>query len=210
MPDLSDSDNQSRVEVGCQRFVLPDAELWLWPKWLNSQRSASLLQALQQQLHWQQPELRLFGKSVVIPRQQVWMGDAHCSYRYSGVSFSPEPWHPLVKKLTGWVNQQLNQRFNCVLLNLYQNGAEHMGWHSDDEPELGADPDIASLSLGQARRFDLKHKYLQYQLSMPLEDGDLLLMQRPCQQHWLHRVPKQSQASSVRINLTFRYIETPL
>ncbi|OBP13959.1 DNA methylase [Rheinheimera sp. SA_1] len=210
LPDLSDSDNQSRSAVGCQRFVLPDAELWLWPRWLDTKRSAAVMQTLQQQLQWQQPELRLFGNMVSIPRQQVWMGDTHCSYRYSGVTFMPQPWHPLVQKLTAWVNQQLNRQFNCVLLNLYQDGSDHMGWHSDDEPELGFCPDVASLSLGQARRFDLKHKHQQYQLSLPLQDGDLLLMQGPCQQHWLHRVPKQAQASSARLNLTFRYIEKPL
>ena len=85
-----------------------------------------------------------------------------------------------------------------------------MGWHSDDEPELGPSPDIASLSLGQARRFDLKHKSQHYQLNLTLQDGDLLLMQGPCQRHWVHRVPKQAQASSARLNLTFRYIEKPL
>jgi len=210
LPDLSDSDNRSRKTEGCQRFVLPDAEIWLWPQWLDNKRSAAVLDTLQQELTWQQPELRLFGQTVSIPRQQVWMGDAHCRYRYSGVTFEPEPWHPMVHKITCWVNQQLNQRFNCVLLNLYQDGGEHMGWHSDDEPELGPSPDIASLSLGQARRFDLKHKICQHQLNITLQNGDLLLMQRPCQQHWVHRVPKQSKASSARLNLTFRYIEKPL
>ena len=210
MTDLIDSDNQSSKASGCQRFGLPDAELWLWPHWLDRQRSAAVLSTLQQELAWQQPELRLFGQTVSIPRQQVWMGDPHCCYRYSGVTFTPEPWHPLVKKLTGWVNQQLNRQFNCVLLNLYQHGGEHMGWHSDDESELGPMPDIASLSLGQARRFDLKHKRLQYQLNLVLHDGDLLLMQAPCQAHWVHRVPKQAQANSARLNLTFRYIEKPL
>jgi alkylated DNA repair dioxygenase AlkB len=210
LPDLSDRDNQSRTAGTCQHFVLPDAELWLWPNWLDPQRSAVVLETLKAQLQWQQPELKLFGKSVSIPRQQVWMGDSHCRYRYSGVTFSPEPWHPLVQKLTAWVNQQLNRSFNCVLLNLYQDGGDHMGWHSDDEPELGPNPDVASLSLGQARRFDLKHKNQQYQLSLPLQDGDLLLMQWPCQHFWLHRVPKQSQANSARLNLTFRYIEKPL
>jgi len=169
-----------------------------------------MLMALQQELSWQQPELRLFGKKFNIPRQQVWMGEPHCSYRYSGVTFEPEPWHPLVQKLTGWVNLQLNRQFNCVLLNLYQNGGDHMGWHSDDEPELGPSPDIASLSLGQARRFDLKHKSMQHQLNLTLQNGDLLLMQGPCQQYWEHRVPKQAQASSMRLNLTFRYIQKPL
>lgn len=210
MPDLSDSDNRSRKSDSCQRFVLPDAELWLWPHWLDHARSAAVLATLQQELAWQQPELRLFGNPVSIPRQQVWMGDAHCCYRYSGVTFVPEPWHPLVQKLTAWVNQQLNRHFNCVLLNLYQNGTEHMGWHSDDEPELGPDPDIASLSLGQSRRFDLKHKSQHHQLNLTLQDGDLLLMLGPCQRHWVHRVPKQAQASSARLNLTFRYIEKQL
>lgn len=210
MPDLSDSDNQSRKATGCQHYVLPDAELWLWPQWLDSKRAAAVFTTLQQELLWQQPQLRLFGHSIRIPRQQVWMGDSHCRYRYSGVTFEPDPWHPIVKKITSWVNQQLNQRFNCVLLNLYLNGGEHMGWHSDDEPELGPSPDIASLSLGQARRFDLKHKNLQHQLNLTLADGDLLLMQGPCQQYWVHRVPKQAQANSGRLNLTFRYIEKPL
>jgi len=210
LPDLSDSDNRSSATGGCQRFVLPDAGLWLWRQWLDIGRSAAVLAKLQQELDWQQPELRMFGRPVGIPRRQVWMGDAHCSYRYSGVTFKPHPWHPLVQKLTARVNQQLNRSFNCVLLNLYQNGADHMGWHSDDEPELGVTPDIASLSLGQARRFDLKHKNLQHQLQITLQDGDLLLMQAPCQQFWLHRIPKQSQAGSARLNLTFRYIEKQL
>ncbi len=209
MPDLAQSDNQSAAQRLPQHFILPQAELWLWRNWLSQARAQRYLWQLQQELNWQQPQLMLFGKEVPIPRQQVWMGDAHCSYRYSGVTFQPEPWHPLVWQLTLWVNQQLNRNFNCVLLNLYPQGQSHMGWHSDDEPELGVAPDIASLSLGQSRRFDLKHKTQEHQLSISLESGDLLLMMAPCQQHWQHRIPKQSKADSARLNLTFRYIKPP-
>jgi len=81
-----------------------------------------------------------------------------------------------------------------------------MGWHSDDEPELGAAPEIASLSLGQSRRFDLRHQSEGHQLNLTLADGDLLLMTGACQQHWQHRLPKQAKADSARINLTFRSI----
>ncbi|WP_306521078.1 alpha-ketoglutarate-dependent dioxygenase AlkB [Rheinheimera sp.] len=208
MPDLAQSDNQATAQRQPQQFLLPQAELWLWKQWLPTERAQAYFSRLQQELNWQQPQLWLFGKAVCIPRRQVWMGDAHCSYRYSGVTFQPEPWHPLVWQLTLWVNRQLKQQFNAVLLNLYQQGDDHMGWHSDDEPELGIAPDIASLSLGQSRRFDLKHKTADHQLSLMLEDGDLLLMRAPCQQFWQHRVPKQAKAGSARLNLTFRYIKS--
>lgn len=207
MPDPDLSDNQSKSSGRVQRFNLPDAELWLWRNWLSAQRSAAIIQQLQHELSWQQPQLVLFGHTVSIPRRQVWMGEPHCQYRYSGVTFIPEPWHPLVAKITAWVNQQLNRQFNAVLLNWYQDGSDHMGWHSDDEPELGSCPEIASLSLGQSRRFDLRHKLQHHQLQLELQDGDLLLMTAACQQYWQHRVPKQAKAGSARLNLTFRYLE---
>lgn len=206
MPDLLLTDNQRETRPGCQHFSLPDAELWLWQQWLPSARSQQLFQQLLQQLPWQQPQIRMFGKAVSIPRRQVWMGDPHCCYRYSGVMFQPEPWHPLVRQITAWVNRQLNRQFNSVLLNLYQQGDDHMGWHQDDEPELGPMPDIASLSLGQSRRFELKHVQLGHQMNLTLGDGDLLLMTGDCQRCWQHRVPKQAKVNSARINLTFRTI----
>lgn len=196
------SDNQQYLK---QQFCLPDAEISLWPDWLG-QQSQMLLQ-LQQQLAWSQDSITLFGKAVKIPRQQVWMGDPHCHYRYSGTRFAPQPWHPLVLSLTKQVSRFLAQPFNCVLLNLYANGQQHMGWHADNEPELGDDPIIASLSLGATRRFDLKHRHNDWQLSLNLTPGSLMLMSGNCQQYWLHRLPKQSSVQTARINLTFRYIK---
>jgi len=190
-----------------QHFVLPDAELLFWPKWLSPEQAERCYQQLAQQLNWQQPAIKIFGKAVLIPRQQVWMGDPHCSYKYSGVLFEPEPWHPLVRQLTDWVNQLCQTHFNSVLLNWYADGQQHMGWHSDDEPELGNNPQIASLSLGQQRFFDLKHKNLGTQLKLELGHGSLLLMAGQCQQYWQHRVPKMAAAAEGRVNLTFREIK---
>ncbi len=199
--------HQSDNHGSLQHFVLPQAELLFWPKWLSEDQAKRCYQQLAQQLNWQQPAIKIFGKAVLIPRQQVWMGDPHCSYKYSGVLFEPEPWHPLVWQLTDRVNQLCQTRFNSVLLNWYADGQQHMGWHSDDEVELGLDPQIASLSLGQQRFFDLKHKTLGTQLKLGLGHGSLLLMTGQCQQYWQHRVPKMASATEGRINLTFREIK---
>lgn len=189
-----------------QVFRLPDAELYYWPTYLTAIEANLLQQQLAEQLNWQRPRIRLYGREVAIPRRQVWMGESHCHYRYSGTDFPPEPWHPLLQPIAQRLSQTLQQSFNCVLLNHYADGQDHMGWHADDEPELGVAPQIASLSLGQSRRFDLKHRQLDCQLQLQLQHGSLLLMAGACQQYWQHRLPKQAKAATERINLTFRYI----
>lgn len=205
MPDQTLQDNLSRVAPVSQYFQLPNAELYYWPSFLNDADCRAFMATLTD-LPWQQPEIMMFGRKILIPRQQLWMGDAHCSYRYSGVTFVPEPWQPEILQLTQQINQRLQQSFNCVLLNWYQDGSQAMGWHSDDEPELGVAPQIASLSLGQQRRFDLRHRQTNAQLQLELANGSLLLMAGQCQQYWQHRLPKQAQATAQRFNLTFRYI----
>lgn len=197
----SDNRNQS-----CQHFSLPDAELFYWPDYLTATAADQLQQQLNRELPWQAASIRLYGREVMIPRRQVWMGEPHCRYRYSGTDFLPEPWHPAVKALALQLSQALQQPFNCVLLNQYAGGQDHMGWHADDEPELGMTPQIASLSLGQCRRFDLQHRQLDCQLQLQLLHGSLLLMAGNCQRFWVHRIPKQARATGERINLTFRYI----
>lgn len=189
-----------------QQFNLPGANISLWSDWLTPHQADALLLQLQQQLPWTQDSIVMFGKTVKIPRTQVWMGDAHCRYRYSGTTFMPQPWHPAVQALAQKLSLFLGQPFNCVLLNLYADGQQHMGWHADNEKELGHDPLIASISLGAPRRFELKHKSAPWQLALALTSGSLLLMADGCQQHWLHRLPKQSKVTTSRLNLTFRYI----
>lgn len=188
-----------------QRYFLPDAEVYLISGFLTSDESSQLRSQLAA-LDWQQPHIRLYGRSVAIPRRQIWMGDPHCSYRYSGVTFQPEPWQAGLEQLCDRLVRHTGHPLNAVLLNHYQHGEHHMGWHSDDEPELGQDPVILSLSLGQTRRFDLKHKQLNTQLSLELKDGDLLVMGGTCQRFWQHRVPKQIRLDAERFNLTFRYL----
>lgn len=203
MTRQAQSDNR---KADAQYFLLPDAELTLWPAWLNDSVAAQVRQQLTAELSWRQEQIRIYGKTVKIPRQQVWMGDPHCSYQYSGVRFTPQPWHPLVRQLCHEVSTTLAQPLNCVLLNLYANGQDHMGWHADDEPELGTTPVIASLSLGASRRFDLRHRIVGHQFQLQLDNGSLLLMAGRCQQYWQHRLPKQSKIAASRLNLTFRYI----
>lgn len=198
------SDNRDCAPL---RFALPDTDIALWPHWLDGRQADAMLNQLEAELSWKQEAIMMFGKRVLIPRQQVWMGDAHCSYRYSGTTFIPEPWHPLVWQLTSQVSTFLHQPFNCVLLNYYANGQQHMGWHADNESELGHDPLIASLSLGASRRFELKHRSEPWQLALELRSGSLLQMGHGCQANWLHRLPKQIKVLQGRLNLTFRYIE---
>lgn len=186
-------------------FILPDAELRLWRSWLTVTAREYLLKHMQH-LPWQQPSIWMFGRLVRVPRHQVWMGDSHCSYRYSGVLFTPEPWTEPLRRLMLRVSETTGVAFNCVLINRYSDGLDHMGWHSDDEAELGTDPVIGSLSLGQSRRFDLRHTSVPVQLQLELTDGDLLLMAGRCQAHWQHAVPKQTKAAGLRYNFTFRYI----
>lgn len=197
------SDNRQST---AEHFSVPDADIKLWQDWLPPMHSNAVQSQLEQQLNWSQDSIMMFGKAVKIPRQQVWMGESHCRYRYSGTTFFPQPWHPLVKQLVQDVSSFTGHLFNCVLLNLYCNGQQHMGWHADNERELGTNPVIASLSLGSNRRFELKHRHQPWQLAMDLPAGSLLLMAGACQQHWLHRVPKQSRVTQSRLNLTFRYI----
>lgn len=188
-----------------QLFQLPDAQLLVWQQLFDETASLKLQEHLAQ-LVWRKPSIWMFGRMLPIPRKQLWMGDSHCSYRYSGVLFHPESWTPILQQVTAMVSQLTGHSFNCVLLNRYDGGHEHMGWHSDDEPELGESPVIASLSLGQSRRFDLKHKELGCQLQLTLADGDLLVMAGACQRFWQHALPKQAKAQGTRYNLTFRYI----
>ncbi|MCC5853214.1 MAG: alpha-ketoglutarate-dependent dioxygenase AlkB [Alkalimonas sp.] len=178
----------------------------LWRGWLAEPEASKGYRQLVDELPWQQPSIRLFGREHPIPRRQVWMGDERARYRYSGTLFQPDAWHPLVANWQQRLSTALQQPFNSALLNWYRSGLDHMGWHADNEAELGNDPCIASLSLGEARRFDLKHRHHPWQLQLNLGHGDLLVMAAGCQQHWLHRIPKQSRVSGGRLNLTFRYI----
>lgn len=190
-----------------EQIVLPDAELLLWHQIAFDLPLATLRQRLVEQLDWQQTPIKIYGKEVMQPRLTAWYGDADAAYRYSGVTHQPLPWHPLLRDIKATVEHYSDSIFNSVLCNYYRHGQDSMGWHSDNEPELGPTPVIASLSFGAPRRFLLQHKKdkaLQWQCS--LGEGDLLLMRGSTQQFYRHSVPKTAKPTELRINLTFRRI----
>jgi alkylated DNA repair dioxygenase AlkB len=188
---------------------MPSTEqLQYHPNLFDSQEQSLLMNALQEEIPWKQEHIKLFGKTHPTPRLTAWHGDTHCVYKYSGVVNQPFPWTPSLLTIKTRIESLSNgATFNCVLLNFYRDGSDKMGWHSDDEKELGPNPSIASVSFGATRRFDFKHKTEAHnKFSIHLESGSLLLMQGDMQHHWLHQLPAQKRIQEPRINLTFRYI----
>ncbi|RAW08846.1 alpha-ketoglutarate-dependent dioxygenase AlkB [Halomonas elongata] len=179
---------------------------------LGNTEATAILDRLDAELDWQRPSLRLYGREHPIPRQQVWMGDV--GYRYSGRRFAPDPWHPCVLAIRDAVQRRLadsgvGTRFNSVLLNRYADGRDRMGWHSDDEPELGDSPLIAAVSLGNDRplRFRWKDRHAPvFNVDQPHDS--LLLMGAGVQARLEHSLPSR-QRQGLRISLTFRWIAPP-
>ncbi|MDN3555175.1 alpha-ketoglutarate-dependent dioxygenase AlkB family protein [Halomonas maura] len=167
------------------------------------------LARLDRELDWQQPRLRLYGREHPIPRRQVWMGDAR--YRYSGRDFHPAPWHPTVVAIRDAVIRRLAvagypARFNSVLLNRYANGRERMGWHSDDEPELGPAPLIVGVSLGADRPLRFRWKDRRAPAFNVDQPHDSLLLMGPGTQAALEHALLPRRGDELRIGLTFRWI----
>ena len=188
---------------------MPSTEqLQYHPLLFDPKEQSLLMNALQEEIPWKQEHIKLFGKTHPTPRLTAWHGDTHCVYKYSGVVNQPFPWTPSLLIIKTRIESLSNgTTFNCVLLNFYRDGSDKMGWHSDDEKELGPNPSIASVSFGATRRFDFKHKTeANNKFSIHLESGSLLLMQGDMQHHWLHQIPAQKRIQEPRINLTFRYI----
>lgn len=186
---------------------LPDAKLQYLPRWVETDVADLWLRELSQQTPWSQPQIKLYGRSIAVPRLVAWYGDVEASYRYSGLLHEPLPWTQLLTEIRERVQQQVAQMLNGVLLNLYRDGDDAMGWHSDDEPELGQQPLVASLNLGAARRFDFRRKGgSRIEHSIVLEHGSLLVMSGPTQHHWQHQIARSRKVSEPRLNLTFRQI----
>lgn len=168
---------------------------------------AALFVQLRAEIAWEQHHLRIFGRTLASPRLSCWIGDADAVYTYSRTRFEPRPWTPLLAMLRAPLRDGCGQDFNSVLCNLYRDGRDSMGWHSDDEPELGAEPTIASLSLGATRRFRLRHKRdpsLRLELDLPA--GSLLVMSGATQRNYRHDLPRALRVAEPRLNLTFRHI----
>lgn len=186
---------------------LPDADLLFDPEFLDAPHADSLFARLRGEIAWDIHRIKLFGRTIDSPRLSCWIGDANAGYTYSGTRFEPRPWTDSLSALCDEISRAAGANFNSVLANLYRDGRDGMGWHSDDEPELGPAPVIASLSLGATRRFVLKHRRIPAQkLSLDLPSGGLLLMRGSTQRHYRHALPKTTKSVAERINLTFRRI----
>ncbi|WP_322405271.1 alpha-ketoglutarate-dependent dioxygenase AlkB family protein [Massilia luteola] len=166
--------------------------------------NAEILARLLDETPWRADTVVVYGKRYLQPRLTAWYGEA--SYTYSGLTLQPLPLTPLLAQLRAAVEHVTGQRYNSVLLNYYRDGADSMGMHSDDEPELGPQPVIASLSYGATRTFLLRHRHTNRTVRLDLTDGSLLLMAGTLQAHWQHGINKTAKLVGPRLNLTFRYV----
>jgi len=184
----------------------PQPDVAWHPTWLTPEEATIMLARIVAETQWRQERIRTPGGWVDQPRLTAWLGEPDAVYVYSGIRNIPQPWTPAVAELRDAVDAICGVRFNSVLLNRYRTGADSMGWHADHEPELGAEPVIASVSLGATRRFDLRHNATGVVRSFRLTSGSLLVMRGQTQAQWRHRVPKEPAVSGERVNLTFRVV----
>ena len=172
-----------------------------------SQTEADRFFSLLQKIHWSQNEIVVFGKKHLEPRQTAWYGNSGINYSYSGIKHEAKNWTPFLEEIREGIQKVSKSTFNSVLLNRYRDEKDGVAWHSDDEPELGASPTIASVSFGATRKFQIRHKTKDGEIfSTFLNHGDLMIMHPPTQTNWIHCVPKSTKKVSERINLTFRQI----
>ena len=191
-----------------EQLALPDASITLYRNPDLGEDPAVLFEQLYRQIDWREEPITLYGKTYLQPRLLGWYGDGNVRYRYSGRDYEAHGWTPTLAALRDRVAALTGASFNSVLANLYRDGQDRMGLHADDERELGPEPVIASLSLGEQRRFRLKHRHRRdvSPVSIPLESGSLLVMAGATQANWKHEVPRESVPCGARINLTFRHV----
>ncbi|MFL9482849.1 alpha-ketoglutarate-dependent dioxygenase AlkB family protein [Chitinophagaceae bacterium LWZ2-11] len=189
--------------------ILPfDGEVFLYENFYNRIEADGLFIALQEEIDWKQESIKIFGKEKQLPRLTAWYGDEGKSYTYSGLENIPIPFSGQLITIKEKLESFTKYSFNAALLNFYRTGTDSMGWHSDNEKELGINPVIASLSFGGSRVFQLKHKVDKAsKQNITLNTGSLLLMKGSTQHNWLHQVPKTVRPIEARINITFRNIQ---
>jgi alkylated DNA repair dioxygenase AlkB len=185
---------------------MPFPELNLIDAFYDATESESIYQRLLQQQNWPDNRYVVAGRQFILPRLQIWHADQGISYSYSNNLLQTRPWTPLLSEIRTKIEAFLNYRFNSVLVNLYRNGEDYVGWHADNEREMGDQPLIASLTFGADRQFAFRHKKTTEHGQVLLSSGTLVIMQPDFQHHWLHSVPIDKNITAGRINLTFRKV----
>jgi alkylated DNA repair dioxygenase AlkB len=187
--------------------LLPyDGEALYWKSVFSSTLSNNCYTNLMNEINWKHDELTMFGRHIVTKRMVAWYGDQALAYKYSNKTKIAMLWTPGLKLIKEQIELISGHTYNSCLLNLYHNGEEGMGWHSDNEKQLKENGAIASVSFGAPRKFTMKHKATNEKISLELDSGSLLLMRGSIQKHWLHSLPLSKKIKEARINLTFRTI----
>ena len=199
MPNINSNPQEQDLELN-------NAEVIFYPGLFQPPESHQLFTELLNQIAWKEEPIKIFGKSVLQPRLTAYYGTQ--AYTYSGVTMQPLPWNEPLLQIKEKIEPLVNTQFNGVLLNLYRNGQDYIGWHSDDEKDLAKGAVIGSLSLGETRRFIFRRRDdHQNKIELNLSDGDFLVMGSGTQKFWQHHVPKTAKSTQPRINLTFRVIK---
>lgn len=220
-------------EIGGERIILDGGELLFSERFFSEKICRRMIEYLQEtcdrdwksldwvsispeelanikfkNVRWKQDYIKFFGKTHPLPRLTAWYGDKGASYAYSGIRSDPNPWNEGLLYLKDRLERALGASFNSVLLNWYRDGSDSLNWHADDEPELGPEPTIASVSFGVTRQFLFKPKNAsRTQLTFDLVEGSLVVMKGSTQRNWVHSVPKRKSIRGSRFNLTFRKID---
>lgn len=190
-----------------QNILPKDGEVYFHPHFFPVDQSAKYFHLLNETISWKQEPIWMFGKQVMQPRLTAWYGDPEKSYRYSGITMHPSPWTPALMEIKSQLEALSGIPFNSALLNLYRHEQDSMGWHRDNETELGLNPVIGSVSFGSSRMFHLRHhRDKKCKVHIELTDGSVLLMRGATQHHWEHALPKRTKPLQSRINITFRRI----
>ncbi|MDN3648305.1 alpha-ketoglutarate-dependent dioxygenase AlkB [Reinekea marina] len=177
----------------------------VYSDWLNN--ADACFEKLQQEVEWQHRKIILFGKEHSIPRQESWVGEQGVGYQYSGHRYIAAGWPECLANVPAQIEKAFGWKANSALLNFYTDGQNSMGWHSDDEPELGHNPTIMILSVGEPRTFQMRHKKEKQQKhAIELAHGSLLIMSKETQHHWQHAIPKRAKIKQPRISCTFRKV----
>ena len=193
-------------EYRVSNILIKDGTVNYYGKILSSEEANQYFGLLMQNILWEKDEVIIFGRHIATKRKVAWYGDSEYLYTYSNTTKRALAWTKELSELKQMVEEYAGIKFNSCLLNLYHNGNEGMGWHSDDEKSLGKNNTIASLSFGAERKFSFKHKQTKQTVSLVLEHGSLLIMEDATQTNWLHSLPKSKSITKPRINLTFRTI----
>ena len=194
------------MQLTAQQFLPFDGTATLYHDFLDTQFAMRAFNQIRDESQWEQPEITIFGNTVLEPRLSTWHNELGEGYKYSGVMRRAQPFSKTLSDIRKRCSEVTNTPFNSALVNFYRNGQDGVGWHSDNEACNGPEPTIASVSLGATRRFDMRHRKTGETIKIQLESGSLLVMAGKSQHCWVHQVAKTKRVHEPRINLTFRCV----